>query len=268
MSTKDNIISSLSKNLDNLKKDFYNKSESISTRYTYIDNFLPIDYVTKLHELFPRNSKLWHRQKSLRERKKDFNKIQQINEIFSDYFSAIQSSEVLQLIEKITDIKNLNYDKSLYAGGMSAMSSGDFLNPHLDNSHDANRIRYRRLNLLYYITPDWQLSNGGNFEIWDNQVKNKIEITSKFNRLVIMETNKRSWHSVNEVKVNKTRCCLSIYLFTNNSPTGKDYYHVTSFNGRPEQRFLRIYSFLDNFARQKFSSFFKISRGKKLINDN
>ncbi len=27
----------------------------------------------------------------------------------------------------------------LYAGGLSMMFEGDFLNPHIDNSHDAGR---------------------------------------------------------------------------------------------------------------------------------
>ena len=38
-----------------------------------------------------------------------------------------------------------------------AMFEGDFLNPHVDNSHDANREKYRRLNLLFYVSPDWKM---------------------------------------------------------------------------------------------------------------
>jgi Rps23 Pro-64 3,4-dihydroxylase Tpa1-like proline 4-hydroxylase len=37
-----------------------------------------------------------------------------------------------------------------------AMSKGAYLRPHLDNSHDKNRKRYRVVNLLYYVTPDWR----------------------------------------------------------------------------------------------------------------
>ncbi len=267
MPTKDNIISSLMKNLDYLSSDYNKASKFIQTKYTYIDNLLPEEYVIRLHELFPKNPEVWHQQKSLREQKKDLNKIDELDEIFADYFASIQSNEVIKIIEQITGIEDLQYDKSLYAGGMSAMSFGDFLNPHLDNSHDAKRKRYRRLNLLYYITPDWKPANGGNFEIWDDKVKTNKEITANFNRLVIMETNKRSWHSVNKVNVNKTRCCLSIYLFTKKSPIGKDYYHVTSFNGRPNQYFRRVYCYFDNLLRQTISAIFKISRGKKLVRD-
>ena len=32
------------------------------------------------------------------------------------------------------------------------MPQGNYLKPHLDNSHDRDRKRYRVLNLLYYVT--------------------------------------------------------------------------------------------------------------------
>ena len=32
------------------------------------------------------------------------------------------------------------------------MDLGHFLNPHIDNSHDAKRERYRRFNLLYGVS--------------------------------------------------------------------------------------------------------------------
>ncbi len=37
-----------------------------------------------------------------------------------------------------------------------AMSKGVYLRPRLDNSHDKNRKRYRVVNLLYYVTPEWR----------------------------------------------------------------------------------------------------------------
>ena len=93
------------------------------------------------------------------------------------------------------------------------MSKEDFLNPHIDNSHDRDKKRYRKLNLLYYVTPGWEEGFGGNFELWDEKVKKERD-NFKFNRLVIMETNKQSWHSVNIVITDKIRCCVSNYYFS------------------------------------------------------
>ncbi len=144
------------------------------------------------------------------------------------------------------------------------MGKGDFLNPHIDNSHDSHRNRYRRVNLLYYITPDWQKDYGGNLELWDENVVNSIEIISKFNRLVVMETNKKSWHSVNPVLTENKRCCISNYYFSQQSPDKTNYYHITSFLGRPGQYLRRFYGRIDNYARQFIAVKLGVSRGKKL----
>jgi hypothetical protein len=107
----------------------------------------------------------------------------------------------------------------------------------VDNSHDKSRERYRVLNLLYYVSPDWKRPNGGNLELWPEGPKGEqITIESRFNRLAVMITNKNSWHSVSEVQVDQSRCCVSNYYFSKASPEDTEYFHVTSFRGRPEQR--------------------------------
>lgn len=137
------------------------------------------------------------------------------------------------------------------------MAKDHFLNPHLDNSHDKDRERYRVLNLLYYVSPDWKYENGGNLELWPNGPKNKqITIESKFNRLVVMITNKHSWHSVSPVLVNQSRCCVSNYYFSKVSPENQDYFHVTSFRGRPEQKLRDFALTTDANLRNNIRKFF------------
>ena len=53
------------------------------------------------------------------------------------------------------------------------MKKNQFLNPHLDNSHDKDRSRWHVLNLLYYVTPNWQEDFGGNLELWTNGLQEK-----------------------------------------------------------------------------------------------
>ena len=134
-------------------------------------------------------------------------------------------------------MSNLLPDPSLYAGGVSAMVKGSFLNPHLDNSHDASQKRYRVLNSLYYVTPDWREEYGGNLELWDEGPKGTPRtIHSRFNRLVVMETNRQSWHSASRVTAGGRRTCVSNYFFREQPLEGSEYFHATSFRGRPEQR--------------------------------
>ena len=127
---------------------------------------------------------------------------------------VFQDKRVIVAVSRITGHKVLMGDPLLYAGGISVMEKGHFLNPHIDNSHDYEQKNYRVLNLLYYCTPGWSVENGGNFELWNIDVTEPTEVPSFFNRLVLMETNDRSWHSVNPVKGSERRCCISNYYFS------------------------------------------------------
>ena len=149
-------------------------------------------------------------------------------------------------------------DDHLYAGGISLMAQGNFLNPHLDNSHDKDRGLYRVLNLLYYVTPDWSHEQGGNLELWDQGPKEpQREITSQFNRLALMATHEKSWHSVSEVTVDRARCCVSNYYFSAQPLEDHEYFHVTSFRGRPEQPVRDLVLQGDGALRQGIRKVFK-----------
>jgi hypothetical protein len=101
-------------------------------------------------------------------------------------------------------------------------------------------------------------------------------IWSKFNRLVFMETNRHSWHSVSPVVDGEARCCVSNYYFTEASPEAEHYYHVTSYSARPEQRARRMLAKVDNglrqFARQQLGMTRAADRGyeagKQAAGDN
>jgi len=163
------------------------------TRHFFVDNLLPDDIVNEVFDAFPRDGIGFVQQHSFREKKQtlaQFSKLESsIQQIFEQITMVFQTPEVISAIGDLLSIPDLEADPSLYAGGASMMFEGDFLNPHIDNSHDANREKYRRLNLLFYVSPDWKIENGGNFELWDNKVEFPKTIISKFNRLVVMETN-------------------------------------------------------------------------------
>lgn len=163
-------------------------------------------------------------------------------------------------------LKSIDPDPKLYAGGLSIMFPNDYLNPNIDNSHDGERSKYRRLNLLYYVSPDWSLDNGGNFELCNKERTIPKTTISHQNRLVVMRTNKTSWHSVSKVNAERPRCCVSNYYFSKISLDGDEYFHVSPFLGRPEQPFRRYLGVLDNGLRNFVSQTLKIGRGKKLIN--
>lgn len=235
------------------------------TKYFILDDFLPNDIAMEVYKAFPTDRDTFLKRKSFREQKSTLADLDTQPKILSDITNAFQEQAVIKAITDVVNMSNLEADPSLYAGGLSMMFKNDFLKPHIDNSHDGARSRYRRLNLLYYVSPNWSLENGANFELWDSKVKINNTLISKFNRLIVMETNSKSWHSVSQCEVDQPRCCVSNYYFSKESPTGRDYFHVTSFMGRPGESSKRLRHLIDNFLRQTLSKYTGIGRGKTKV---
>ena len=241
------IVERLEKDADQIRADFHNDKD-IKTRFTTIDNLLPEDMARKIFIAYPSFDEM-RLLKSFREKKYTSKTLDKFNPLISDITFAFQDEKVIDAVSKIAGLRDTIGDPQLYAGGISAMAKGHFLNPHLDNSHDYEQKNYRVLNLLYYCSPDWKAENGGNLELWDEDVRRCIELPSLFNRLVLMSTNDKSWHSVNQVKVDSVRCCVSNYYFSPHSPNGYETTHVTYFKARPEQIVRRIITKADSELR-------------------
>lgn len=217
-----------------------------------IDNVLPQEVARGIFAAFPERGRMKFKN-SIRERKFVAAQMDQYDSILEEVVFAFQEDEVVKEIAEITGIARLEPDSNLYAGGISIMSKGHYLKPHLDNSHDAKQEKYRAVNLLYYVTPDWCLENGGNLELWDDGLENSPRtIQSSFNRLVLMATNQISWHSVSTINHEAMRCCVSNYYFCERSPEKNDYFHATSFRGRPDEPLRDVVMRADNALRTGF----------------
>jgi Rps23 Pro-64 3,4-dihydroxylase Tpa1-like proline 4-hydroxylase len=236
------------------------------TRHFVLDKLLPSQEVEKIYSAFPKNGEGFFDRESFREKKRTSAELSNYDPILSDIIYAMQDTKVVDKVSKLCSIESIEPDPQLYAGGLSMMFTNDYLNPHIDNSHDGKRGRYRRLNLLYYVSPEWAFEYGGNFELWDEKRTKPKTLVALQNRLVVMETNKTSWHSVSKVIADRPRCCVSNYYFSKNSPDGDEYFHVTSFSGRPEQPVRKVIGFVDNALRNIISKTLKVGRGKNLIN--
>lgn len=200
-----------------------------------LDDLLPQAWTQKVREAFPGERRMVLKR-SLRELKYVAAQMDQYDPLLEESIYAFQAPGIVALIERMTGLQALEPDEQLYAGGVSLMAPGHFLNPHVDNSHDKTRSRYRVLNLLFYVSPDWNESDGCNLELWPAGPRGRpVTLVSRFNRLVVMVTHQGSWHSVSPNRGARNRCCVSNYYFSSQPVGGKDYFHVTSFRGRPEQ---------------------------------
>lgn len=254
--TISNLISSkLEEHKEVLKNQFSDTKSDIG--YFFLDHLLPEDIALKIYNSFPKTNESILR-KSLKEYKYTAYQMDKYDPILEEILYAFQEEKVVSKISEICDMHNIFGDKSLYAGGLSIMNKNHFLKPHLDNSHDKERKNWRVLNLLYYVSPEWKESFGGNLELWPKRLDaKKTEIHSKFNRLVVMATHQKSWHSVNEVLVDKSRCCVSNYYFSKTPNEHSNKFHVTTFRGRPKEYFLDFILNMDNKLRMTVRKFFK-----------
>lgn len=200
-----------------------------------IDDLFPEQIARRIYAAFP-DPKTMRERKTIREHKYVAAQMNKYPPLGEEALFAFHDPRVVDKVSRITGMTELHPDQHLYAGGLSLMGRGNFLNPHLDNSHNNQRTEYRVLNLLYYASPDWQESNGGSLELWPHGLRQPpVTLPSRFNRLVVMTTGPDSWHSVNPVKTDAPRCCVSNYYFSPRPVGGKDYFRVTTFRGRPEQ---------------------------------
>ena len=256
------IAGRLERDADRLRRDFAPPAPGVPARVLAVDDLLPADIARGFRPCFPPRERM-RRLSSFRERKYTFKQLDEVPSLLRDITFAIQSPRVVAAVERITGMPEQVPDPRLYAGGISLMARGDYLNPHIDNSHDGERRLYRTLNLLYYVTPGWEQAFGGHLELWDDGVRRPAVVASRFNRLVIMETNRHSWHSVSPVVADGERCCVSNYYFSPRSPEGADYFHVTSFSARPEQPLRRWLAAADNAARMGVRRVFRMGLGRK-----
>ncbi len=249
------IFDKLNSDKESLKFQFRNSDSSIG--YLFIDNVLPEEIALKIAKVFPESSQMVLK-KSLRENKYVAAQMNLYNSLLEEIIYAFQDKRIVEIIGEVCNIKHPIPDENLYAGGISMMGKKQFLNPHLDNSHDKDRNLWRVLNLLYYVTPDWQEEYGGNLELWPNGLEQKqITLHSKFNRLVIMETHNNSLHSVSPVTFDGYRRCVSNYYFADSPLLDSDKFHVTSFRGRPENKMADLVLRADTFLRMTLRKVFK-----------
>jgi Rps23 Pro-64 3,4-dihydroxylase Tpa1-like proline 4-hydroxylase len=260
------IVERLRRDREDLKLAFQGSLGEVGVRYCVVDGLLDDEVAALIYRSFPAagSMRLMRSFRELKYTSKDFGRF---DPLMADITFAMQDRRVVTEVEEITGIREQIPDGSLYAGGLSAMVKGHHLAPHVDNSHEASRRFYRTLNLLYYVTPGWVLENGGNLELWDTAVRKNVTVVSRFNRLVIMETTPTSWHSVSPVVSDGVRCCVSNYYFSERSPTGRDYFNVTSFSARPNQPWLRLVAHMDNRLRQGLRALIPQGVGRKDVYD-
>ena len=162
------------------------------------DNFLPNDIAETLANEYPTtdNKKIdfkFHNHENTSRHFLDDSRFFSPNlKLFS---SALSSRSFLLFLEILTGNKSLLPDPYFIGGGAMMSGNGGFLNIHVDfNWHQRLQV-WRRCNILFYLTKDWNENYEGNLELWTTDGKAKVkEIEPPINRAVIFDTTNESYH--------------------------------------------------------------------------
>ena len=200
------------KNIDSLKNKFLN---GIPFEHVVIDDFLEEKYANELYDLFPENFENWYKYQNPIEFKYTYDEIENLDEKLKNYFYYLSSDKIVNLFRDITNIKDLTFDEYLHGAGLHCHPKNGRLNIHLDYEKHPFSGKERRLNIIYFLSKDWNTSWNGQNELWDKEGANCVTKTNvKFNRAIIFKTNDISWHGLPETILcpeNKYRKSLAFY---------------------------------------------------------
>ena len=114
------------------------------------------------------------------------------------YIEYLNSPDFVSWLEEITGIYGLHADPGLHGAGWHMHGAGGKLNVHLDYSLHPKLDLERKLNLIYYLSEDWDPSWGGNLQFWsgdERKANTHVKtVDCLFNRAILFDTTQNSWH--------------------------------------------------------------------------
>lgn len=133
-------------------------------------------------------------------------------------FHALNSRPFIQFLENMSGIKGLIPDPYFGGGGIHRTNTTGFLGIHADFNHHQIMNLERRLNVLIYLNPDWKEEYGGSFEVWTDDMSDKVaSFAPIMNRMCCFSTGDNTMHG-NPEPVNhpdgNPRLSIALYYYT------------------------------------------------------
>jgi Rps23 Pro-64 3,4-dihydroxylase Tpa1-like proline 4-hydroxylase len=193
--------------LDNKEFNFpYNREKYIEFNpfnHLIIDGFFDANIASRLSQEFPDfRSELWRQYDNQIENKKLLNHWDKFPCSTYKALTYLNSPEFISKISKLTGISSLYPDIGLNGGGWHIHGSGGKLNVHKGYVIHPKLELMRILNLIIYLTEDWNSDWGGGLGLWSHDeskncpkelVKN---VDFRFNRAILFNTYQNSWHGL------------------------------------------------------------------------
>jgi Rps23 Pro-64 3,4-dihydroxylase Tpa1-like proline 4-hydroxylase len=200
--------------------------------HVVIDNFFKPEVAEQLYQDFPAyDSNEWIFYHNVLEDKKTCNHWDRFPKTTYAAFEYLMGNSFLNTLSVATGIVDLRGDIGLHGGGWHAHSRGGKNNVHLDYDIHPKLLKQRKLNIIIYMTPDWDKSWGGGLEIWSHDPETGgpkecvKEVDNVFNRAIIFDTTQNSWHGLpREITCPEgaVRRSLAAYYLTTPPATASD----------------------------------------------
>ncbi len=221
-----------------------------------IDDFAELDAAQQAAEELAGLSEGWTSYVHVNERKYAHGRPDQWGSALRAALAQLNGDEFVELLTELTGIPELLVDHELEGAGLHHSGRGGYLNIHADFTvHPKHRTWRRRLNLLWYLNPDWQSEWGGALELWSKDMKRCVQtIDPVFNRAVIFTTDADSFHGHPEpmqCPEDVRRQSLALYYFTQETAP---LVRSTEYRPRPGDGWRAVPIFLDKTAVRVFDA--------------
>ncbi len=206
--------------------------------YGCFDNFLPIEILEKVREEALAMGEQEAQNQSANERLKSSINPDRMAPYSKAVFTALNSRSFIQFLEEMSGISGLIPDPYFMGGGIHRTENTGFLSIHADFNHHKPMNLQRRLNVLIYLNPDWKEEYGGSFEVWTDNMSDKVaSFTPVMNRMCCFSTGDNTMHG-NPEPVNhpdgQPRLSIALYYYTATWEDGR-IDQSTVFKQRPGQ---------------------------------
>ncbi len=184
-------------NIDKLRKQFLTAEPY---GHVIIPDFLNKDIAETVFTEFPENfNEDWHKYNNPVEVKYAYDDIKNLPTNLKKIFYLLSTKEITNLFAGISDIDDIEYDPFLHGAGLHAHARNGRLHIHLDYEKHPETSKERRLNLILYLSKDWNPEWNGDTQLWDkNLTQCVVKSPVEFNTAILFNTNNQSWHGLPE----------------------------------------------------------------------
>lgn len=176
-------------------------SEFSPYRHWVVENVIPPVLASFLYDSIP--SSLWSGWSNSQndfEKKKISSNITGLGTPIQSIFNMLLSTSFSSILSGMTGIPGLVADRTLYGCGVSVYENGDYVTPNLQYEINPISGMEKRVGLMIFLAPSWNVTNGGMTVLWDDSVNNPlVSIMPLHTRMFIYKNDGASWLSNTKV---------------------------------------------------------------------